>query len=166
MKSGLISDQGESDNVLNENGFFSIDAFFAILLVTMVAGSLLTVTHNSREAARETAGVVRKDMIAEKLAGVINSVYANGSKLKLGENDSLEICISLPDNILGEDYTLLLNQENRVIFAENSKAGLKEPIATASVVPNNIQSFVLRPENLSRRIRIFWENDRIKVKSC
>ncbi len=107
-----------------------------------------------------------KDMAAEKLAGVINSVYANGSGLRVDENDYLEISLNLPDNILGENYTLSLNSENRMIIAENSDAGLQEPIGTASIIPSNVRSFVLKPENLSNEIRIFWENDSIRVKSC
>ncbi len=104
-------------------------------------------------------------MTAEKLAGLINSVYVNGSGLKSSENNYFGITITLSENILGENYTISLNRENRMIIVENSEAGLKEPIGKASIAPINIDNFVLHPENLSNTIRIFWENNQIKVKS-
>lgn len=166
MRSISTSNREEGSILSDRRGFFSIDAFFALLLVITVATSLMTVSQRNKEAARETSGAIMQDMVAEELAAGINSVYANGSGLKIGEGDNLGIYISLPDNILGENYTLSLNEENRLIVAENSKAGLQEPIATASIIPHNIHDFVLKPENLSHRIRIFWEENKIRVRSC
>ncbi len=150
----------------DKKGFFSIDAFFALLLLITVATSLITISQRNNDMAEETSKVVIKDMTAEKLAGVINSVYANGARLKRSENDYFSITVILPENILGENYTLYLDKENRTIVVENSEGGLKKPIGKASIVPNNIDSFRLKPENLSNKIRIFWDNAKIEVESC
>ncbi len=132
----------------------------------MVATSLITVSQRKNEASRETSKIVMEDMTAEKLAGIINSVYANGSKLKRDKEDNFGITISLPENVLGENYTISLNRENRTIIVENSKAGLEEPIGKASIIPINIDNFVLNPENLDDKIRIFWGENQIEVESC
>lgn len=165
VRSLSISDREEDKISTDENGFFSIDAFFAILLLIMVATSLITASQRKNRAAQETSKVFMKDMTAEKLAGIINTVYANGSGLRRKENNYFGVTISLSENILGENYTISLS-ENRTIIVENSKAGLEEPIGKASIAPNNVDNFVLHPENLSSKIRIFWDNNIVEVESC
>lgn len=139
-----------------ERGFFSIDAFFAFLLLITVFTSLMTVAQENRETAKETARLYIKDMSAEKLAAAIDTVYAGGSPL--------ELTFYLPENALGEDYTMSLNPENRLVIVENSESGLSKAIAKAHIMPKNVSSSVLSPENLSGEIRIFWKNGKVRVE--
>lgn len=141
--------------VSDDRGFFSVDAFFALLLLITVTSGLLTVAQETKQGTQEIARLHEQDMSAEKLAAAINTVYAKGS--------SLELRFSLPENTLGEKYSLYINSENRIIIVENSKNGLTSPIAKAHIIPSNFSTFTLHPDNLSRTILIRWADNTIKV---
>ncbi|KXB05696.1 hypothetical protein AKJ50_00225 [candidate division MSBL1 archaeon SCGC-AAA382A13] len=133
-------------------GFFSIDALFAFLLLIAISTALLNAASSEQQIAEQTAEVQNKNMVVEKIAAAINSVYVNGSELTL--------TFSLPENIMETDYIVRGNSENRVIFAENS-----EEIARAQVIPKNFGNFELGPENLENKIQVYWKDDIILVKS-
>lgn len=139
----------------DDRGFFSVDAFFALLLLITVASGLLTLAQESKESAQEIARLYKQDMSAEKLAAAINTVYAKGSPL--------ELRFTLPENTLGEKYSLYVSSENRIIIVENSQNGLSLPIAKAHIIPTNLPSLTLGYDNLSKTILIKWVDNTIKV---
>lgn len=141
---------------LEERGFFSIDAFFALVLLITISGMLLSAAQGSEQIARETTQLQEADMIVEKLAGAINTVYTNGS--------SFELQVDLPDNIVGENYTVSFNRENREVYIKDLE-GVSSDVARASIIPNNLYDFELNRENLENTIRVYWPDDNIGVIS-
>lgn len=139
----------------DDRGFFSVDAFFALLLLITVASGLLTIAQESKERSQDIARLYEQDMSAEKLAAAINTVYAKGS--------SLELRINLAENALGENYSLRLDTKNHMIIVENSQNGLSSPIGKAHIIPINLPTITLGHDNLSKTILIQWADDNMKV---
>ncbi|KXB00103.1 hypothetical protein AKJ42_01660 [candidate division MSBL1 archaeon SCGC-AAA261C02] len=149
----------------SERGFFSIDAFFALLLLLTVSGAVLNAAQGSQQIASEASATQEADMVVEKLAATINTVYANGSPFKLR--------VELPDTIrmIGEEYveshenyTISLDLENREVYIKNLE-GVSSEVARASIIPHNLYDFELGPENLSKTIHVYWEDENIRVSS-
>ncbi|MBS3815900.1 MAG: hypothetical protein KGY45_05005 [Hadesarchaea archaeon] len=151
----------------DKKGFFSVDAFFALLLLLTVSAMLLNAAQTSNQVASQTSATQKADLIVEKFAGAINSVYANGqaSELRIDLIDNIELIEG--NYVLNQDnnYKVSLDLDERVIFIENHKK-VSSDVAKAPIIPQNIHDFELSPENLSRTIRIYWDNENIRVINC
>lgn len=136
-----------------KRGFFSIDALFAVTLLLVVTSSFLNL-YEGRKASAELMGArLEAKMVGEKLAATINTVYANGSKFKL--------YVDLPENIGKYFYRITFDNTTRQISIENSAWGA----VSVGVVCNNVQNFVLGPENLGNSILVYWVENQIRVVS-
>lgn len=150
---------------LGRRGSFSIDAFFALLLLLTASTMLLNAAQGGGQIANKNVATQEADLTAEKLAAAINTVYAN--------DPSFELCIELPDNIrvINEDYvasyenyTISLDLNSREIFIADLE-GVSSEVVRVPIIPQNIYDFDLGPENLSSSIRISWIDNVIMVRS-
>ncbi|KXB06599.1 hypothetical protein AKJ52_01950 [candidate division MSBL1 archaeon SCGC-AAA382C18] len=136
---------------LEERGFFSLDGLFAMILLLLIVGNFVNIYQGRSEMVEDTRKRLEGKMINEKLAGAINTVYATGKPLTLN--------IDLEENILGEEYTIDFNNNSRDTLIKIS--GKTKSLATSDVIPENIQ---LKNLDSPKKVRIFWENSKIKVK--
>jgi hypothetical protein len=139
----------------DKRGFFSIDAVFAVTLLMIVWIALVN-TYEARTQAAEWVGASEEaKMVCEKLAASINTVYANGP--------GFEARLNLPSMIRGNGYTLRIDNDQRVITAENLDAGINPDIARAPFVCKNVAEVTLNSDNLSRTLKVYWLNDQVRV---
>ncbi|KXA94788.1 hypothetical protein AKJ65_03420 [candidate division MSBL1 archaeon SCGC-AAA259E19] len=139
-----------------EEGFFSIDALFAIILLLLTLTTLVSLYQGRRSMVRATRERLEGEMIVQKLAGAVNVVHAGGEPLTLN--------IHLKENIGGKNYTVQFDEGEREISIRFIGDGQNYPVAEASVVVDQLDLSGL--ENVARKIRICWENDNIiKVKN-
>ncbi len=140
------------DLKLSKKGFFSIDALFAIILLILVMGTLVNLYQGRAEVVESSRSKFEGRMISEKLAAAVNSVYATG--------EPLDLRLKLPDNIVGNNYSIRFIQENRKIAVELLSGSQISDYTGASVVYGEVTV-----ENLdfSEQILVYWENDEIVV---
>ncbi len=134
---------------LGNKGFFSVDALLALFLLLTVSLALVN-TYQAREDVASWVGARGEaKMVGEELAGVINTVYANGS--------GFELRLNLSENIGDNPYRITFDNDTRQISVENSAWG------TVSVrgIPKNVENFVLEPENLGSTIRVYWADENV-----
>lgn len=155
-----VRDLGKS-MLEGRKGFFTIDALFAFILLVSISGMLLNLAQSREQIGRSSSATLQADMVTEKLAAAINSVYANG-----GRGDNFELRIELPDSIGGKKYIIFFDNKNRKIFIPAENLGdFEAGKASASVVPGNVDNFLLDPENLSKTIKVYWVENLIRVMS-
>lgn len=130
-------------------GFFSLDAIFALTLLMIVCSSFLHVYRVRMESARGMVEELEMRMVGEELAGAINSVYSNGS--------GLELKLRFPT---GSSFTLSFDSSTGEVVVRKGERSLR-----AGTVCNNVETFLLTPENLERPLRIYWGENRIRVVS-
>lgn len=128
-------------------GFFSLDAIFALTLLMVVCSSFLHVHQLRMEEAREVGEELKARMVGEELAGAINTVYSNGPGLEVRLSLSGGLTLSF-DPSAGEVVVWRGGREVRV-----------------GTVCNNVEAFLLTPENLEGPLRIYWEENLIRVVS-
>ena len=90
-------------------------------------------------------------IVGEKLAGVINTVYANGS--------NFELDVDLPPKIGSYFYKIEFDNTTRQVLVENSAWGT----VVVGVVCKNVWNFVLERENLENTIRVYWVESTVMV---
>ncbi|MEM0359679.1 MAG: hypothetical protein QXG22_06745 [Candidatus Hadarchaeales archaeon] len=130
-------------------GFFSLDAIFALTLLMIVCSSFLHVYQARMEGAREGIEELEMRMAGEELAGAINTVYSNGA--------GLELKLMLQAR---SSFTLSFDPSTgRVVVKKGGKS------LTVGTVCNNVEAFLLTPENLERPLKIYWRENRISVVS-
>ncbi|MEM2866247.1 MAG: hypothetical protein QXM46_01370 [Candidatus Hadarchaeales archaeon] len=129
-------------------GFFSLDAIFALTLLMMVCSSFLHVYQARMEGARGIGEGLEARMVGEELAGAINSVYSNGS--------GLELRLSLPERLAS--LTLSFDPSAGEVVVERGGRSVR-----VGTVCNNVEAFLLTSENLGKPLRIYWEENRIRV---
>jgi hypothetical protein len=134
-------------------GFFSIDAMFAVTLLIIVSTSFLNLYEGRKVSAELMGARLEAKMVGEKFAATINTVYANGPNFKL--------YVDLPENIGRYFYQITFNSTTRQISVENSAWGT----VSVGVVCNNVQNFVLGPENLENSILVYWVENQVRVVS-
>lgn len=133
-------------------GFFSIDAFFALMLLLTISMMLLGLANERKEAAKTSSASQEADIIAEKLAASVNSVYANG--------ENIELRISLPSTIENESYEVDFDPDNRRVKV--SSPFMESPsYAAAPVAPKNVEFGAHVP---AREVVIKWEKKTVKVE--
>lgn len=137
-----------------KRGFFSIDGLFAMILLLLVIGTFVSIYQGRAEMVEDAEIRLKGEMIGQKLAGSINTVYATGEPLTLN--------VDLPDNITGDEYTVEYLKENRKILIELKGKTGKINLAESDVIPENLD---VQDLNSSKKVRIHWENSRIKVKN-
>lgn len=136
---------------MDDRGFFSIDALLAVTLLIIVSTSFLNL-YEGRKAGAELMGArLEAKMVGEKLAAVINTVYANGS--------NFELYVDLPENTGSYAYQVTLDNATRQISVENLAWGT----VSVGVACKNVQNFVLGSENLVKTIRVYWAENQIRV---
>lgn len=138
---------------LRERGFFSIDALFALTLLLMISSSFLHVYEGRKEAAEPIGARLEAQIVGEKLAAAINTVYANGS--------NFELRVNLPENIGSYSYQITFDNNTRQISVENLAWGA----VSVGVVCQNVRNFVLGPENLQSTIWVYWAENQIRIVS-
>lgn len=129
-------------------GFFSVDAIFALTLLMVVCSSFLHVYQARMGEARGIGEGLEARMIGEELAGAINAVYSNGS--------GLELRLSLPQRLT--PLTLSFDPSAGEVVVE----GKGETVRVGTVC-NNVENFLLTSENLGKPLRIYWEENQIRV---
>lgn len=132
-------------------GFFSIDALFAVTLLLMISASFLNMYEGRKQAAELMSARLGAKLVGEKLAAVINTVYANGP--------DFELRVDLPENMGNYRYQITFDNTVRQISVENSAWGA----ISVGVICKNVVNFVLGPENLENTLRVYWEENQIKV---
>ena len=137
-----------------KNGFFSIDALFAMIMLLLVVGTMINVYQGRSQMATETRRKMEGKMIGEKLAGAINSVYSSG--------DPMTLSIDLPENIIDEGYSISFDSISRKIVLKRGETENGPEIANSWSVSNQVEISNL---DFSKKIQIFWENSVIKVKN-
>lgn len=140
----------------DEKGSFSIDAFFALTLLVIISGVIVNVSEGREQIASGAKAAHQADVTCEKLAAAINTVYANGPEF--------ELRLDLADNIWGEGYTISFDPSTRQISVENL-GGVTSGRARAAVVPGNVIDFELTPGDLLKTIKVYWDDDNIRVVS-
>ncbi len=93
-------------------------------------------------------------VVGEKLAAIINTVYANGP--------NFELRVDLPENFGNYSYRITFDNATRQISVENSAWGA----VGVGVVCTNVQNFVLESDNLVGTVLVYWVGDRITVVSA
>ncbi len=136
---------------LRERGFFSIDALFAVTLLIMISSSFLHVYEGRKEAAELMGARLEAQIVGEKLAAAINTVYANGA--------NFELDIDLPLKIGSYFYKIEFDNTTRQVLVENSAWGT----VGVRVVCKNVWDFVLERENLENGIRVHWVENIVMV---
>lgn len=137
---------------MDRQGFFSIDAIFAVALLLTIAGVFSNV-YNGRNQAATWIGVgAEAKSTCEKLVAAINTVYANGS--------ALDLCIDLPATIGGHAYVILFDNIDREITINVPEIGITGSTAKATTTCRNI---TLGSLDTSKRVRVYWENSSVKV---
>ncbi len=137
-----------------ENGFFSVDALFAMILLLLVIGTFVNIYQGRSEMATETRKNLEGKMIGEKLAGAINTVYSTG--------DPLILRIDLPENIVRSKYSICFESSSREVTINSGETEGGPKIASSWSVPDEVEISDL---NFSEKIQIFWENSKIRVKN-
>jgi len=115
---------------LDRRGFFSIDALFVLILLVTISGVLLNVSENRAETVERVGLAYEANMIAEKLAAIIDTVYANG-----GGSPDFELELDLPPLSTGHNYTVSFDSDNREVIVDISGVNAN---ARASVIPRNV----------------------------
>lgn len=136
-----------------KRGFFSIDALFAVTLLLAITTSFLNLYEGRKAGVELTGARLEAKMVGEKLAAVINTVYANGPKFRL--------YVNLPENIGKYYYQITFDNDTRQVYVENSAWGT----VGAGVVCNNVQNFVLMHENLENSLLVYWVENQVRVVS-
>lgn len=139
----------------DDRGFFTIDAFFALILLVTISGVLLNAFEGREQAANRVSAAQEADMACEKLAAAINTVYANGS--------NFELRLDLPPEVRGYSYTITVDNHQRAVTAENSDVGITPSVAKAAIVCKSIENVALDFDNLSRTIRVYWLDNQVRV---
>lgn len=137
----------------SERGFFSIDAFFAFVLLLLIAASFTRVYEGRLEVAEATNARLQAKMIGEKFAAALNEVYAN--------RENFQLKVSLPENIGKFSYLVVIDNFSWKVLVENSAWGSVE----ASIAFDQVKSEILGGENLRRPLRIYWEGGQVRVVS-
>lgn len=141
----------KKDSLKNE-GFFSIDALFAIIMLLLAVSSLVNIYQGRSQMAQETRINLEGRITSEKIAGAINMIYASEGPLKLK--------IDLPQDLTGKEYTTDFGDHS--VFVENSAAGLSSDLTSAAIIFDRIKK---EDKDLSEKIEIYWERDEIWVKN-
>ena len=134
-----------------KRGFFSIDAFFALMLLLVVTASFLNVYQGRKSSAETTDARLNAKVIGERLASAINATYAGGP--------SFELRVNLPENLKAHQYRITFDNASRQISVENSAWGAIK----VGVTCKNVKNFTLGPENLKESVRILWRDNQITV---
>ena len=99
----------------NPNGFFSIDAMFAVTLLLMIVLSFTNVYEARTQMAELMGAKLEAQALAEKIAGIVNAVHAGG--------ENMEIRFRLPELIEGRfGYVVYFNPLERCVVVENAQA--------------------------------------------
>lgn len=145
----------------DRKGFFSIDAFFALVLLVTVSGALLSAAEYRERAAIQISSMQEANMTMEKLAATINTVYANGS--------DFELRIDLPSQVGSCNYTVRVDNDQWRVIVDNiytpDGVGTFTDILQAPIACKHIENVTLTPENLSNTIRVYWLNDQMRVEN-
>ncbi len=86
---------------MDNRGVMTVDLIFAILLIIIVAGSIITVVSDRIDTASQTEELSKARITADNIAEAINKVYSGGT----GHSAN----ISLQDNITGKKYSINVN---------------------------------------------------------
>ena len=86
---------------MDNHGIMTVDLIFATLLITIVAGSIITVVSDRMDAVSQTEELAKARMTADNVAEAINKVYSGGT--------GHWVNISLPTNITDESYYINVN---------------------------------------------------------
>ncbi len=135
----------------HERGFFSIDALFAVTLLLIISSSFLHVYEGRKESAELMGARLESQIVGEKLAAAINTVYANGP--------NFELDIDLPPKIGSYFYKIEFDDTTRQVLVENSAWGT----VGVGVVCKNVWDFALERENLGNTIRVHWVENNVMV---
>jgi hypothetical protein len=130
-------------------GFFSMDALFALTLLMLVCSSFLHVYQGRMEAARGISWGLEARMVGEELAGTINAVYSGGP--------GLELRLKVPER---PSLTLAFESSRGEVVVKGEHGEVR-----VGTVCNNVENFLFSPENLGRILRVYWEENRIRVVS-
>lgn len=137
---------------LREQGFFSVDAVFAVTLVIMIT-ALFTNAYMGREQAAKSLGAgLEARAVGEKLAASINTVYANGPKF--------ELRVDLPPRIGGYGYSISFDNSTRSIVVENQQSFGTARVAVAC------KNLVVQIGDLSKPARVYWSDNNVMVVSA
>ena len=138
----------------NSKGFFTVDAFMALFLLTTVVTALLS-TYEARMEVADSLGLnMEAKMVCEKIAAAVDAVYVGGPGLSL----RFELSRGVREN-----FVVYFDRDERAIVAENSEMGVSGAVTRAPVVCNNVLDFELWPENLRRTIVVRWVGENIEV---
>lgn len=98
----------------NPNGFFSIDAMFAVTLLLMIVLSFTNVYEARTQMAELMGAKLEAQALAEKIAGIVNVVHAGG--------ENMEIRFRLPKFTGGGfGYVVHFNSLERCVAVENAQ---------------------------------------------
>ena len=86
---------------MDNQGVMAIELLFAMLLIIIVAGSIITIASERADTASQTEELSKARMTADNVAEAINKVYSSGT--------GHSINISLPDNITDKEYYIDVN---------------------------------------------------------
>ncbi|MEM3519299.1 MAG: hypothetical protein QW179_04195 [Candidatus Hadarchaeales archaeon] len=136
-----------------ERGFFSIDAFFAFMLVLLIVTSFTRVYEGRLEAAIAVDAKLQARMVGEKLAAALNETYAN--------QENFELRVTLPENIGSFSYRVRIDNVNWMVWVEISAWGS----IGAPIVFNTVKEENLTRENFIKPLRIYWDNGQVRVVS-
>jgi hypothetical protein len=141
--------------MIDRQGFFSIDALFAVTLLLMISGVILNLCEGRAQAVAWSSAANEAKMACEKLAAAINTVYADGP--------ASELYINLPATIENHAYTISYDSTHRQIIAEVPGVEVTERTSKAAVACKNV---MLENLDLSRRIRVRWSGGNIEVMNA
>ncbi|GEM_PF-941345 len=139
-----------------ERGFFTMDMFFALLILVATSTVLLNFAQGAQPTVERTIRFQRKEMALEKLATGINTVYSNGPSFRI-EN----LTIDFPNNMNGREYYIKNIQDDRIIKIDGS-----ESIVTSHIIPKNvyIEDNIVIDDDIDIFLDIYWEDENIVVE--
>ena len=95
---------------MDNRGVMAIDLLFAMLLIIIVAGSIITIVSERADTASQTEELSKARMTADNVAEAINKVYSSGT--------GHSINVSLPDNITDKEYYIDVNSSGVYVKIE------------------------------------------------
>ena len=95
---------------MDNQGVMAIELLFAMLLIIIVAGSIITIASERADTASQTEELSKARMTADNVAEAINKVYSSGT--------GHSINISLPDNITDKEYYIDVNSSGVYVKIE------------------------------------------------
>ena len=141
-----------------QRGFFSIDAFFAVMLLVTISGILLSSAETTELSASWIGATQEAKMVTERMAAMIDITYSSGN--------GFEITFDMPTQVCRYNYVLRVDNHQKAITIENLDYNIDPSIIKSRIVCNNIENTTLSSSSFSAlQVKISWDENQLKVET-